>query len=184
MSPCLSDTALTRVMAELGTADERAHLATCVACTARYQEVTRDVDVIRRVLAATPELPARELPRTHRWVPIVAALSVVAVAALLWIEVAVWRAVQSASPVPEPIALALADVSAALFSVSGEPARVLAQSPLQELTQDHEVDTACEGPGWLEESRCQDALDALEGPELMDSTTLDNGDNPDQGGHP
>jgi hypothetical protein len=86
--------------------------------------------------------------------------------------------------VPEPIALALADVSAALFSVSGEPARVLAQSPLRELTQDHEVDTACEGPGWLEESRCRDTLESLDGPDLIDSGALDGGNSPEQGGDP
>jgi hypothetical protein len=177
MSGCLSDAALARVMAELGTMDERAHLATCVTCTERYRELTRDMDVIRHVLATTPApVPAtRTVARTPRWVPVTAALAAVGVAALLWIEVAVWRALQ---PVPEPLTVALADVSAALFSISGEPARVFAQSPLRDLTQEHEVDTACDGPGWLEDSRCRDALDALYGPELMESTTSDTGDNP------
>jgi hypothetical protein len=178
MSGCLSDAALARVMAELGTTEEHAHLATCVTCTGRYRALTRDMDVIRHVLAtaATPAPATRAVTRTRRWVPITVALSAVGVAALLWIEVAVWRAIQ---PAPEPLTLALADVSAALFSISGEPARVFAQSPLQDLTQDHEVDTACEGPGWLEDSRCRDALDALYGPELMESTTSDKGDSPD-----
>jgi hypothetical protein len=177
MSGCLSDAALARVMAELETMDEHAHLATCVTCTGRYRELTRDMDMIRRVLgtASAPVPAPRTIARTRRWVPITVALSAIGVAALLWIEVAVWRALQ---PAPEPFTLALADVSAALFSVSGEPARALAQSPLQELTQDHDGDTACEGPGWLEDSHCREALDALYGPELMESTTSEKGDSP------
>jgi hypothetical protein len=177
MSGCLSDAALTRVMAELGSIDEHAHLATCVTCTRRYRELSRDMDVIRHVLGTAPA-PApvpHPMARMRRWVPITVALSAIGVAALLWIEVAVWRALQ---PAPEPFTLALADVSAALFSISGEPARALAQSPLQELTQDHDRDTACEGPGWLEDSHCRAALDALYGPELMESTTSEKGDSP------
>ncbi len=182
MRGCLSDAALARVLAELGTPDERAHLAACVACTGRYRGLTRDVDVIRHVLATTPAPAARAVPRAQRWVPIVAALSVVAVGALLWIEVAVWRAVQPAPPGPEPIALALADVSAALFSVSGEPARV--QSPLQDPGQNDEMDIACEGPDGLAEGRCRDALDGLAGPALMEGGGLDDGDDAEQGGQP
>lgn len=180
MSRCLSDAGLARVMAELGTPDERAHLATCVTCAARYRGLTRDVDVIRHVLATTPEPPARAVPRAQRWVPLAAALSAVAVVALLWIEVSVWRAVQPAPPVPEPITLALEDVSAALFSVSGEPARV--QSPLQELEQDDETVIACEGPEWLGDSRCRDALGGLAEPALMEGGGPDAGNDAEQGG--
>jgi hypothetical protein len=43
------------------------------------------------------------------------------------------------------------------------------------------VDTACEGPGWLEDSHCRDALDAFYGPELMESTTSEKGDSPSYG---
>jgi hypothetical protein len=180
MSRCLSDAALARVMAELGTPDERAHLATCVTCTGRYRGLTHDMDVIRHVLATTPEPAARAVPQARRWVPIVAALSAVAVAALLWIEVSVWRAVQPAPPAPEPVTLALADVSAALFSVSGEPARV--QSPLQELEQDDETNIACDGPEWLADSRCRGALGGLADPALMEGDGPDDGNDAEQGG--
>lgn len=182
MSRCLSDAALARVMAELGTSDERAHLATCVTCARRYRALTHDVDVIRHVLATTPEPPARAVPQARRLVPIVAALSAVAVAVLLWIEVSVWRAVQPAPPAPEAITLALADVSAALFSVSGEPARV--QSPLQELEEADGTDILCEGPEWLADSRCRNALGGLAEPALMEGDGPEDGNDSELGGEP
>jgi cob(I)alamin adenosyltransferase len=55
--------------------------------------------------------------------PATVGLAAVAAALLIWVEVAVWRAV---TPVPptmqaQEVAAILADVSAALFSVSGDP---------------------------------------------------------------
>jgi len=48
MSPCLSDDALTRIHADLGSIAERAHLAACPACAARSRQMGRDLDQIGR----------------------------------------------------------------------------------------------------------------------------------------
>jgi hypothetical protein len=49
-------------------------------------------------------------------------LSAAAVALLIWAEVAVWRAVAPPPTMqPQEVAAILADVSASLFSVSGDP---------------------------------------------------------------
>ena len=52
MSRCLSDKALMRVMAELATPAEQAHLAACAACAARWREVSGEMGRIRQ--AAPP----------------------------------------------------------------------------------------------------------------------------------
>ena len=55
--------------------------------------------------------------------PATVGLAAVAAALLIWVEVAVWRAVTPVPPTmqPQEVAAILADVSAALFSVSGDP---------------------------------------------------------------
>ena len=56
--------------------------------------------------------------------PATVALAALAATLLIWVEVAVWRAVTPVPPTmqPQEVAAILADVSAALFSVSGDPA--------------------------------------------------------------
>src|SRR5439155_137278 len=72
-----------------------------------------------------------------------------AVGALLWIEATAWKTLQPAPDAAraEQIAAVLADVSAALFSVDGEPALALAESPVATaLGQGGDSDPVCDGP--------------------------------------
>lgn len=124
MSRCLSDDALERVEAELAAVVERAHLAGCAACAARHRRIRDDLALIAGVLRDTPEPRTRPAPaRRRRWMPATIGLAAGAAALLIWVEVAVWRAVTPVPPTMQPheVAAILADVSAALFSVSGDP---------------------------------------------------------------
>ncbi|HXA94979.1 MAG TPA: hypothetical protein VN323_05450 [Candidatus Dormibacteraeota bacterium] len=123
MTRCISDQALERVQAELGTVAERAHLASCAACTGRYRRLHRELMLVTDVLRNTPEPVRRAIPLLRRrWMPAMVGLSAAAVALLIWAEVAVWRAVAPPPTMqPQEVAAILADVSAALFSVSGDP---------------------------------------------------------------
>lgn len=124
MSRCLSDDALTRVLAELATDAERAHAASCTACARRSRRVRHDLTTIAGVLRDTPEPRPRAAVLHHRWLPATVGLSAAALALLLWAEVAVWRAVTPVPPTmqPQEVAAILADVSASLFSLTGSPA--------------------------------------------------------------
>lgn len=125
MSPCLSDAALERVEAELASVAERAHLASCASCAVRHRQIRDELALITGVLRDTPEPGTRPaLSRRRRWMPATVGLAAIAAALLIWVEVAVWRAVTPAPPTmqPQEVAAILADVSAALFSVSGDPA--------------------------------------------------------------
>ena len=66
MSSCLSDRALMRVLAELGTLAEDAHLAACALCAARYCRLRGEMDMIRHVLVTTPE-PSAPAVAAPRW---------------------------------------------------------------------------------------------------------------------
>ena len=127
MSPCLSDDALDRVHADLGSIAERAHLAGCAACTGRSRQLRRDLELITAVLRDTREplaLPLTQIaPARRRWLPTAIGLSTAALALLVWVEVAVWRAVTPVPPTmqPQEVAAILSDVSASLFSVNGDP---------------------------------------------------------------
>jgi hypothetical protein len=127
VSPCLSDDVLERVHADLGSIAERAHLAGCAACTGRARQLRRDLDVITAVLRDTREpltLPLTQIaPARRRWLPAAIGLSTAALALLVWVEVAVWRAVTPVPPSmqPQEVAAILSDVSASLFSVNGDP---------------------------------------------------------------
>ncbi|HEY7652335.1 MAG TPA: hypothetical protein VIG07_05900 [Methylomirabilota bacterium] len=123
MSACLSDDALTRVEAELASAAELAHLAGCAACAGRYRRQRQELTLITGVLRDTRESPARAGSGRRRWLPAAVGLSAAGVALLVWAEVAVWRAVTPVPPTMQPheVAAILADVSASLFSVSGDP---------------------------------------------------------------
>jgi hypothetical protein len=124
MSRCLSHDALARVLAELATDAERAHVAACAACARRSRGLRQDLTVIAGVLRETPEPRRRTAVLRRRWLPAAVGLSAVALALLLWVEVAVWRAVTPVPPTmqPQEVAAILADVSASLFSVTGGPA--------------------------------------------------------------
>ncbi|HZW88311.1 MAG TPA: hypothetical protein VFF12_04465 [Myxococcaceae bacterium] len=126
MSGCLSDRALARVQAELGTAGEQQHLAGCEACAGRYRMMRREMHLITEVLRETPEPVIRHaFGSRRRWLPAMVGLSAVAVGLLIWVEVVVWRAVTPVPPTmqPQEVAAILSDVSASLFSVNGDPPR-------------------------------------------------------------
>ena len=132
MSRCLSDDALERVEVELASVAERAHLAGCAACAARHRRIRGDLALIAGVLRDTPEPRTRPAPaRRRHWMPATVGLAAVAAALLIWVEVAVWRAVTPVPPTMQPheVAAILADVSAALFSVSGDPPAAPTEDP-------------------------------------------------------
>ena len=188
MSRCLSDEALMRVVAELATPAERAHLAACPACGARRSRLEGELDGIRQVLVTTAE-PRRLAAPSRRWsIAAMVTLSAAAVGALLWIEATAWKTLQPAPDAAraEQIAAVLADVSAALFSVDGEPALALAESPVATaLGLGGDTDPVCDGP--LGDAECSDTLDGVEGSmdsiemEAMEGTMFD-WNSSDQGG--
>jgi len=121
MKRCLTDRALTRVLAELGKPDEHAHLATCLTCASRYRRLQDEMTEIADVLAAAPRPRVRTIPASRRW--IAAAAAVAAVVAGAWLS---W---ETGSPVPpgshrDPhVTTAMADITSVLFSVDGDPRR-------------------------------------------------------------
>jgi hypothetical protein len=157
MSPCLSDDALERAHADLGSIAERAHLAGCAACTGRSRRLRRDLELITAVLRDTrePATPPRTLPLSRvgqparrRWLPAAIGLSTAALALLVWVEVAVWRAVTPVPPTmqPQEVAAILSDVSASLFSVNGDPAPAAGdEGPLSLEGMAREVDSTLTG---------------------------------------
>lgn len=151
MSPCLSDDALTRVHADLGSIAERAHLAACAACTARSRRMRGDLDLIAAVLRDTLEPVTRSAPvrAPRRWLPAAVGLSAAAAVLLVWVEVAVWRAVTPVPPSmqPQEVAAILSDVSASLFSLSGDPGSASAaeESPQSLEAMAREVDSTLTG---------------------------------------
>jgi hypothetical protein len=151
VSPCLSDDALTRVHADLGSIAERAHLAACAACTARSRRMRGDLDLIAAVLRDTPEPVTRSAPvrAPRRWLPAAVGLSAAAAVLLVWVEVAVWRAVTPVPPSmqPQEVAAILSDVSASLFSLSGDPGSASAaeESPQSLEAMAREIDSTLTG---------------------------------------
>jgi hypothetical protein len=148
MSPCLSDDALARVHADLASISERAHVAGCAACTGRSRQMRRDLDLITAVLRDTREPVTRVASARRRWLPAAVGLSVAAVSLLVWVEIAVWRAVTPVPPTmqPQEVAAILSDVSASLFSISGDPAPAsVADGPLSLEAMAREVDSTLTG---------------------------------------
>jgi hypothetical protein len=148
VSRCLSDDALERDLAELASLAERAHLAGCAACATRHRRIRGELVLITGVLRNTPEPRTRPAPvRRRRWMPATVALAAVAAALLIWVEVAVWRAVTPVPPTMQPheVAAILADVSAALFSVSGDPSGAGAEPHLSLEVMVQELDHALTG---------------------------------------
>jgi hypothetical protein len=156
VSRCLSDDALSRALAELATDAERAHLSSCVACARRARSARHELATIAGVLRDTPEPRPRAARWRRQWLPAAVGLSAAALGLLLWIEVAVWRAVTPVPPTmqPQEVAAILADVSASLFSITGRPASGAStwpapaepdDSPLTLESMAQELDTALTG---------------------------------------
>jgi hypothetical protein len=139
------------VHADLGSIAERAHLAACAACTARSRRMRGDLDLIAAVLRDTPEPVTRSAPvrAPRRWLPAAVGLSAAAAVLLVWVEVAVWRAVTPVPPSmqPQEVAAILSDVSASLFSLSGDPGSASAaeESPQSLEAMAREVDSTLTG---------------------------------------
>src|SRR5207249_3285011 len=96
MSRCLSERTLMRLIAGGGREAQRAHLAACDRCEARYRAIGDALDRVREVLLHT-EPPLRSAPLLARyWMPAIAA-AVASLALLVWVEITVWRAVAAAA---------------------------------------------------------------------------------------
>jgi hypothetical protein len=138
MKRCLTDRALSRLLAELGKPEERAHLAVCAPCTTRYRRLESEMAEVAYVLAATPWPRVRRMPATGRWIAAAAALA--AVVAGIWLSTETGSRIQvapSSHRDPQRVAAAMADINSALFSVDGEPRGPAAAL---ELDATHEAD--------------------------------------------
>jgi hypothetical protein len=149
MSRCLTERRLVHLQAGLGAPREQAHVDACLACAGRLDALTRDLDVVTQVLARGPMPHPRPMPSFRRWVPAAAGAGLLALAALLWVEVAVWRAVTYVplSMRPEEARAMLTEVSLALFSTSGYSA---------EEASDEDT-SVCDGADWLVTAGCTPA---------------------------
>ena len=67
MTRCLSDAALIRLLAGVGTAAERAHMTACAACGDRHRRVGSELTTVRHVLLATDPPRTRAVARTRSW---------------------------------------------------------------------------------------------------------------------
>jgi hypothetical protein len=114
---CLSETALERVAAELGTDAERAHVATCMTCASRRRRLSAELAQITLTLAIAP-LPAVDHRRTARRWAAIATAAAIAAGTILGVEVAAWRVVQRMPDAAQAEQMAaLSDLSTSLFSI-------------------------------------------------------------------
>ena len=158
---CLSDAALERLVADLATAEERAHLAGCLTCTGRHRRIVDDLGAVARVLMTERPAPRARAATRRRWA--VAAL-VTAAAAVLWTGAGQWwpgRALR-ATP-PQQVAVALADISSVLFSVDGEPDRVRSESPISSLLTDDDRGGSCDELWGRPDADCPGVWSAVTG---------------------
>jgi len=123
MTRCLTDRGLTRLLADLGPPTDRAHLAVCASCTARYRRLQSELTGIAHVLATTPEPRPRTMPAPRRWVAAAAVLAAAVAGIWVSIDVASWLQVPVRSLQDPVVSTAMTDLTAALFSVDGEPRR-------------------------------------------------------------
>jgi len=154
----LSERALIHAQAGLAEPAERQHLDSCLTCTRRVQGLTRDLTAITRTLDG-PAPRRRPAPVFRRWIPAAALATATALAALLWVEVTVWRAVTYVPPTmrPEEARAMLTQVSAALFSLRGDATATAEASPEAAesvASDDEEQPSECTGPEWLIGSGC------------------------------
>ena len=156
MSRCLTDRRLVHLQADLGDARAHAHVEACPACAGRLDALTRDLDVVTAVLARGPVPHTRPVPSVRHWLPAAAGAGGLALAALLWVEVTVWRAITYVPPSmrPEEASAMLTEVSLALFSLRG-----YAPAPAEAAEDPADEDTnVCDGADWLVTAGCTPAL--------------------------
>ena len=119
MSRCLEEKTLLLLSDGDGSAEERSHLRSCRSCTARYDELTRDLRSITHTLQDEPPPLRSANPRAailYKSVSIAAGLLLVV--GLLWGESRLWRT--NRSPLSEQalnseISQFLEQVSEAIF---------------------------------------------------------------------
>src|SRR5262249_48380804 len=129
LSRCLSEKTLMRLLAELGTPAQHAHVEVCPLCAARYVAITRDVDGIRKVLATTRPMATRGWV-VPTWPPALGLLVAAAMITLLVsTEISLWHALHAdpEDDAAQTMTTALADISTVLFSVYGEPGSLSGQ---------------------------------------------------------
>lgn len=152
----LSERALVHAQAGLAEPAERQHLESCLTCTRRAQGLAQDLTAITGTLDGPAPQP-RPAPAFRRWIPAAALATATALAALLWVEVAVWRAVTYVPPTmrPEEARAMLTQVSAALFSLHGDAtaAPEASTEAVESLAPDAE-ESECTGPESLIPSGC------------------------------
>ncbi len=151
MSRCLTERRLVHLQMSPGDPGAQAHVDGCPVCAARLDALTRDLDVLTGVLVRGPIPHARPLPSFRRWIP-AAGAGALALAALLWVEVAVWRAVTYVPPSmrPQEASAMLTEVSLALFSIRGFSAET------EEEAADDDT-SVCGGADWLVTAGCTPA---------------------------
>lgn len=161
MSRCLSNRSLEQLAAGLGTPADEKHLAACDRCASRRRRLARDLELITQVLGTTAAPRARPAHRVPRWMPIVG-LATAAAAALFWIEVTVWRAVETPPMPPDEAAMLLSDVSSALFSVTGVSAGIstlpIPGLGVPEPAEAGSLEDECTGMEALLSGRCSERL--------------------------
>jgi hypothetical protein len=82
MSRCVRDRALWRLSTGEGSREERAHVASCVVCTARLRRLEQDLIQLRSVLSGPPPAAlARSRPMRVRWMASAATLAAMVVVA-------------------------------------------------------------------------------------------------------
>jgi hypothetical protein len=154
----LTERALVEAQAGLGGAPERRHLESCLTCARRLQALTRDLAVIGWTLGKTAEPRPRPAVPFRRWMPAAAAATAMALAALLWVEVAVWRAVTTVPPgvEPEEARVMLAQVSSSLFSLRGDPPSAEGAMDADDVpgVGDDDPPMECAGAEWLLRPAC------------------------------
>ncbi len=169
MSRCLRDRTLWRLSVGEGRREERAHVASCVACTARLRRLEQDLIQLRSVLSGPPPPATLARPRPIRVRWIASAATLAAMVVLAWFGVW-WQ--QPSPPLQmethletrqESIWPFIEGVSAALFPTveigfTATPNRL---SELADLQAALAGEWPCEEPAAFADVNCDDDIFAL-----------------------
>ncbi len=126
MRGCLTDDELAAAQADLAGRRQREHLAACELCARRYTDLSRALGTITRALVdAADEAPARRAMRVRRrairWLAVSGAVAAM-VAAIIWLDTVVWKAIAPAEPADPHEITALLDQMSRLSSGAGDAA--------------------------------------------------------------
>ena len=151
MSRCLRNRALWLFSEGEASREDRAHVASCVICTARLRRLEQDLNYLRSALAEPPLPPAALVRRRRgrgRWMASAAALAAMVV--LVWFGIW-WQQLAPSLPMEvrqESVWLFIESVSVALFPSieSGFAAAPERLSDLDDLQVALAGEWLCEGP--------------------------------------